>query len=49
MKKNKIEFLEIKNSKVKFNGGVKQYIRDSYRKNQEMENRFEEINQDIEQ
>lgn len=49
MKKNQIELSEIKNSKVKLNGGVKQHIRDSYHKNQGMENRSEEINQDIEQ
>lgn len=48
MKKDQIELLEIKNIKVKLSGGVKQQIRDSYSKNQGMENRSGKMNQDTE-
>lgn len=48
MKKEQIEFLQIKNNKVKLNRGVTQQITDSYSKNQGMENKSEEINQDTE-
>lgn len=48
MTKEQTELLEIKNNKVRLSGGVKQQIKDSYSKNQEMENKSEEINQDRE-
>lgn len=48
MTKEQTELLEIKNNKGRLSGGVKQQIKDSYSKNQEMENKSEEINQDRE-
>lgn len=48
MTEEQTELLEINNNKVRLSGGVKQLIRDSYNKNQEMENKSEKINQDKE-
>lgn len=48
MTEEQTELLEIKNNKVRLSGGVKQLIRDSYSKNQEMESKSEKINQDKE-
>lgn len=48
MTKEQTELLEIKNNRGRLSGGVKQQIKDSYSKNQEMENKSEEINQDRE-
>lgn len=47
MTKEQTELLEIKNNKVRLSGGVKQ-LSSSNSKNQEMENKSEQINQDRE-